>query len=262
MKNICLLIFLAFCPVLLNAQALMISEDNKFIPVEPQRVDRFLSLDTARLIVTYEVAMLVDTSSKLPEIDIQILQIGKKYAKSYSKLLYEGDSIYFSYMKKGVRSAPWFQEDVPPVEIYKNYKKRQTTVGYRLFGTKTVYLYEDDFPAIIDWTLTSEKKKILSYTCQKAIGSFRGRTYEAWFTPEIPLEEGPYKFSGLPGLILEVSDTEKQYVYSCIGIEQPKSIVPIKYWKWRYEKIERKKLFHLIERAHKSPFRHLKLGSR
>lgn len=47
--------------------------------------------------------------------DIQVLQIGSKYSKSFSKLQYDGDSIYFSYIKKGARSAPWFQENTPEI---------------------------------------------------------------------------------------------------------------------------------------------------
>lgn len=173
---------------------------------------------------------------------------------------YDGDSIYFSYLKKGARGAPWFQENIPPVEIYKNYAEKKTTVSHRFWGVRTVYLYRDDYPLKISWNLTGEKKEIHFYACQRAIGTFRGRTYEAWFTPEIPFKEGPYKFGELPGLILEINDMEKNFVYTCISITHPKQVVPIKFWKWKYQEIDRKKLFNMLKRAYTNPFQYLKLN--
>lgn len=62
----------------------------------------------------------------------------------------------------------------------------------------------------IDWEILDEKKKIGKYDCQKAIGFFRGRNYEVWFTFSIPSFFGPWKFHGLPGLILQATDKENE----------------------------------------------------
>lgn len=56
----------------------------------------------------------------------------------------------------------------------------------------------------IDWQLLPEKKNILGFNCQLARGYFKGAEYLAWFTTDIPFMDGPWKFNGLPGLILEV----------------------------------------------------------
>lgn len=83
------------------------------------------------------------------------------------------------------------------------------------------YKYKDDLGGKIKWDLKDEFKTISNYKCQKAVGNFRGRTYEAWFTSEIPLSFGPWKLAGLPGLILEVYDLKHEIYYTAEKIEIP-----------------------------------------
>ena len=73
---------------------------------------------------------------------------------------------------------------------------------------------------IFQWSLIDESKNIMSYTAYRAETTFRGRSYTAWYTPEIPLNAGPWKFNGLPGLILEIADSEKgvQFLISSLNI--------------------------------------------
>jgi hypothetical protein len=68
------------------------------------------------------------------------------------------------------------------------------------------YYLKEEIPKI-DWQFKDSSKKIGGYTCQKAAAYFRGRYYTAWFTPQIPLPYGPWKLNGLPGLILQASDS-------------------------------------------------------
>lgn len=81
------------------------------------------------------------------------------------------------------------------------------------------YIYED--ATNIKWQLLDEFKEISGYKCQKAATTFRGRNYDAWFTSEIPLSFGPWKFSGLPGLILEVYDQIGEVYFSAEQIQIP-----------------------------------------
>lgn len=71
------------------------------------------------------------------------------------------------------------------------------------------------------WNITNTTKKIGSFTAKLATTNFRGRNYNAWFTEEIPVSDGPWKFSGLPGLILEVVSENEDYKFLFKSIEMP-----------------------------------------
>jgi GLPGLI family protein len=92
------------------------------------------------------------------------------------------------------------------------------TIGfYQALGVSKVY-YADSLD-LFDWQLHPEKKEILGYWCNRATVSFAGRDYTAWYTTAIPIAEGPYKFNGLPGLILEIYDSQNQFHFTAHGIK-------------------------------------------
>jgi GLPGLI family protein len=69
------------------------------------------------------------------------------------------------------------------------------------------------------WKITSEKSIILNYQAQKAEINFGGRKWVAWFTSEIPIPDGPYKFHGLPGLIIKIEDVSNSHSFELIAVE-------------------------------------------
>jgi len=69
------------------------------------------------------------------------------------------------------------------------------------------------------WQIIKEFKTIGSHKCQKATTVFRGRNYTAWFCEKIPVNFGPWKFSGLPGLILEVHDDMNVFKIKALSVE-------------------------------------------
>ena len=81
------------------------------------------------------------------------------------------------------------------------------------------YTVQETIPTI-DWKIQPDTIRILNYSCQKAICQFRGRNYEAWFTPEINVSEGPWKFTGLPGLILKVAESKGYFIFNCKSVEK------------------------------------------
>ena len=88
----------------------------------------------------------------------------------------------------------------------------------------TVYdkIYTDSFQykesnKNITWKITPDTLTINGFKCQKATTFYAGRAYEAWFSNEIPISDGPYKFTGLPGLIIKISDLKEHYVFELIA---------------------------------------------
>ena len=101
------------------------------------------------------------------------------------------------------------------------------------------YVYEET-PEEWTWEISDSTKSILGYECVKATTDFHGRKWIAWFSPEIPVSNGPWKLGGLPGVILEASTDDDKYSFVATGIQQTtKAIVPV-YLADEYEKTDRK----------------------
>lgn len=102
-----------------------------------------------------------------------------------------------------------------PIFVYKDFSKKELQLSDFIEGR--IYLIKDTL-ANFKWTLTKEKKKILNYNCTRATTTFRGRQFEVWFTDAISVPNGPWKFCGLPGLIVAARDSEGKYSYELTGI--------------------------------------------
>ncbi len=69
---------------------------------------------------------------------------------------------------------------------------------------------------IKNWKLINETKVINTINCKKAEVTFKGRNWIAWYAPEIPFPYGPMKFSGLPGLIIKITDEKGDYDFELV----------------------------------------------
>jgi GLPGLI family protein len=108
-------------------------------------------------------------------------------------------------VSRAVNYAPFLFKSLKEKRIL----SQQAFVDFGMEGKADRYIMEDSLPDF-GWSITEERKKIGEFECIKAISKpFRGRVYEAWFAPEIPISNGPWKLCGLPGLILEAEDQEK-----------------------------------------------------
>ena len=98
-------------------------------------------------------------------------------------------------------------------DLIKNITYFKTRLG------RDQYTYEEDRK--MDWKILPETVKIGEYEAQKAETTFAGRKWYAWFTQDIPFQDGPYKFKGLPGLIIKVEDANGDYSFD---LQQSKKI--------------------------------------
>ena len=104
--------------------------------------------------------------------------------------------------------------------ITKNYQSNKIIVTDKTILEDRLK-YKEDLN-LFQWAIDLEKKIINNYPCQKATTHFAGRDYIAWFSSEIPISDGPYKFNGLPGLIIEIYDTDDHYHYVLMSFKRSK----------------------------------------
>lgn len=187
------------------------------------------NLEKSFLFVKYSETSISDTTNLLKKnFDVLGLEIGKSLSRFYSISFIEYKNAVLEQMKQtntistNNLSIPRNKKGKDDI-IYKNNATNQISAIRRLGVTQ--YTYQEPIPKI-NWHIQTDTLRILNYPCQKAICKFRGRTYEAWFTPEINTSEGPWKFNGLPGLILKVSDSKNHFLFECISVEKINREIP------------------------------------
>ncbi len=169
----------------------------------------------------YDFIRQIDSTNKKSRItDIMYLEIGSESSK------------YYSHLKQlGIRNSSNDQAMKKPIEVMMQnhanyYSEAESEIITHFFKSgkikvidqfKNTYCYT--VPIIVpDWKIQRDTITILKQLCQKATAFYKGRHYIAWFASSIPLKLGPWEFTGLPGLILRVTDTEEQFVFECTSL--------------------------------------------
>lgn len=193
-------------------------------------VTRKTTIDSSFLSVTYDFTFAIDTLSDIRYTDRQRLDIGSHCIHYFSLLADKTDSTMYrariSKTQGGLnpRNLMAANEKDHYENFYFNYPdKGQLTVWTTIINTE--YIYNEPVPDI-GWQLNlNESDTILSHQCYKATACFRGRSYEVWFTLEIPVQTGPWKLHGLPGLILKAKDSKGLFLWSATGISRKKNAI-------------------------------------
>ncbi len=221
----------------------------------------------------------LDSTQVSSEMQEQMMAMMKKqFEKTYILSFTKGESIY---KEDEELEAPQPQGMVMVMVdtggsdvMYKNLSEDRYSSQNDVYGK--IFLVKDDLPKH-EWQLTGETKNIGEYTCYKATMtreiqtmssgiSINGDkelddemvteeiTITAWYTPDIPVNNGPARYHGLPGLILEVNDGRQTIICSQIilnpenklSIEEPKKGKVVNQEK--YDEIMAKKAKEMRER--------------
>lgn len=233
----------------------------------------FQNTENVAYSITYDFISITDT-------------IENKYGNTISFTLYHfdgesrfiqsnsifNDSMGFEFEKEHPEIAnPSSQEEAQRVldlysEQFKVWNKKIRAGGYivqKLHNSKKVrnileftfpksYLEED---MIFDWKLQPEIDTVIGIPCQLATVKYGGREYQAWYAPSIPLPDGPYVFTGLPGLIVKISDSQGWYTFTIKSL----SLSPQKrFWKQNfitnfYTKLGRKSFVEKLKNQQQNP---------
>jgi GLPGLI family protein len=161
-----------------------------------------ISAQTHRFI--YEYQFKSDTAKTEFDKANMVLDINPEDVKFYDYAYAENDSI-----NKIRKNHNFVWNDTPALIRNKNSNEN---MNFELLNDYFKYSTKDE----IQWKLSSETKTYNQYKVQKATANFGGRKWIAWFTNEISINEGPYKFRGLPGLIFEIADTQNQFSFKLV----------------------------------------------
>ena len=122
-------------------------------------------------------------------------------------------------------------------------KVYDSAFGINLQGVDEIYHYEESRD-MLEWQLKADTLRIAGMLCQRADIRFGGRNWVAWFTPEIPIPDGPYKFCGLPGLIVSIADTKGHWQFEMTNIRNKEKVVTINFQSWfKFKAAPKEQLF-------------------
>lgn len=166
-----------------------------------------------------------------------------------------GQMIQAAMAKKDVSNLPIKKE---PMYVLKSRENSITSV-YDLVGAD--YWFYDEPLVAQEWEISDSSKTLFGYECIKATCDYRGRHWTAWFTPEIPIKDGPWKLSGLPGLILIAEDASGQYSFIADGIQNSTDIIRPIFGKENYEKTSRIKYLQAMRAFTNNPVEYMKAST-
>ncbi|MGG5207897.1 GLPGLI family protein [Chryseobacterium sp. MIQD13] len=169
----------------------------------------------------YEYKFIPDSNNK-EEVkkEMMLLDINKTGSAYYSHDKFVADSTSKADLEKQINSGSGninINRRERPGQV--SYKVTKTYPDFKTYlftsiSTDKYKILEDKKP---EWKILSDKQKIGEYNTQKAVTSYGGREWTAWFSSDIPFQDGPYKFYGLPGLIVKLEDATGSHIMTLVG---------------------------------------------
>ena len=173
-------------------------------------------LDETILSVTYDVFYQKFEEEPKIEKDLMRLDIGE-HSSQYVSVRLEYVSKHKNDIIAKKIKIPYEGYTTLRDEVYKNTPKS----GYIQFVHMPGWVScRDKIDRLFEWKLLEGDSVVCEYPSHKAVTTFRGRTWTVWYTLDLPYSDGPWKFCGLPGLVLHAYDSDGYFRFNCIGIEK------------------------------------------
>ncbi|MDN3693506.1 GLPGLI family protein [Chryseobacterium tructae] len=175
-----------------------------------------------RFVYEYKMKSDIDNEDSYV-IDYMNLDSDGKKSYFYNAVKYERDSIYQADKDlKMLFKSKNYDRNLGYI-IEKDYSKREANL-YDKYKTANLVITDHEVPK---WSVRKEFLKVNGVNCQKAVTQYKGRAWEAWFSKEYPISDGPYKFNGLPGLVIRIKDLDNHHVFNMIQVKKVNSIFSI-----------------------------------
>lgn len=185
----------------------------------------FAQAQTNRFFYDYKFVSDINDKADV-KTEMMVLDIDSKGSSYYSHATFVADSTQKADIERQIQMNPGsinIKKTEKPGQITfkvtKDYPDFKTYL-FRKISSDQYKIAEDSKP---EWKISNEKQKIGEYNTQKATTSFGGREWTAWFTQEIPFQDGPYKFYGLPGLIVKIEDATGTHMMTLAGNKKIKA---------------------------------------
>ncbi len=170
----------------------------------------------------YDYISIPDSTQKAVNFSaIMVLNIDEEKSQYFNYEKFVSDSTINAEIEDG---SYFLKPPAPPKKRSKIIsrsrvikKNNSNTIEFISQISETDYLVHQTID--LKWKLYPEYISVLDYKAQKATTEFGGRKWIAWFTKDIPFQDGPYKFKGLPGLIVKLEDESKSHQFELKGIK-------------------------------------------
>lgn len=204
--------------------------------------------------VNYQIIYKADSSNVETTKKNMVLLIKDNQSKFFSQEQLVNDSITIEKEKAGGKAQKKFDYNFMVI------KDHQEKKIYKFISLLRDFYKTSENTPTFNWKISDETKKIENYNCQKATLDYAGRLWEAWFTTDIALQEGPFIFSGLPGLIIYMKDSKNNYEFSFTGIKKDET-TDINYLSSKPLEVTKTQLNKVLLNHYNDPYREMKAGN-
>ncbi len=208
------------------------------------------SIDHSKMQCRYRYAF---QEGKRRHSGISVLQIGSRINKFSDEFRYYGDSVGLAlgnklYSRevldaihaKEPRGLFAYQRWI----LFDNHPEGKVTITESIAGTEH-YLSEEE-RTMPRWTFVPDSmRNIMGKDCQLATTELHGRRWSVWFAPSMPMPYGPWLLRGLPGLVVEAYDSEREHEFLLVEVRKSRS--PIGFRRRSHINISRQKVMRHIK---------------